>query len=133
LVSRATAATSRDMTRRTLTQAFVGGILLALLQGCAWLPKPSPPRLVGNWTNPVGTVWMIKADGTFDVDLAGRGRRDAWGKYEVNGSTVTLIGTGGLKPKDATEKGFIISSVKATSSGSHSSATPVNCARETCS
>ena len=78
---------------------------MALLQGCAWLPKPGPPRLVGNWTNPLGTVWMIKADGTFDVDLAGRGRRDAWGKYEVNGRTVTLIGTGGLKPKGCDREG----------------------------
>jgi hypothetical protein len=87
-------------------QFVAGGILLALLQSCAWFHKPGPPPLVGNWTNPIGTVWMIKADGTFDVDLTKNGQRDAWGKYTVDGDTVTLVGVGGVTPKGCDDKGI---------------------------
>jgi hypothetical protein len=87
-------------------QFVAGGILFALLQGCAWFPKSTPPPLVGNWTNSIGTVWMIKDDGTFDVDLTRDGSRDAWGKYTVNGNTVTLVAVGGVKPKGCEGKGI---------------------------
>jgi hypothetical protein len=86
-------------------QFVAGGILFALLQGCAWFPKSAPPPLVGNWTNAIGTVWMIKDDGTFDVDLTRDGTRDAWGKYTVNGNAVTLVAVGGMKPKGCDGKG----------------------------
>jgi len=55
--------------------------------------------LVGTWTNSLGTVWAIKADGTFDVDLKHHGRRDAWGTYTVQGDQATFQRTGGVKPK----------------------------------
>jgi len=48
---------------------------------------------------------MIKADGTFDVDLKHQGKRDARGTYAVEGDTVTLIRTGGINPKDCEGKG----------------------------
>lgn len=41
----------------------------------------------------------MAADGSFDVDLNHDGKRDAWGKCTVEGSTVTIIGTGGAVPK----------------------------------
>ena len=91
---------------KRLIQLVAGGILLALLQSCAWFHKPGPAPLVGNWTNPIGTVWMIKADGTFDVDLTKNGQRDAWGKYTVDGDTVTLVGVGGVTPKGCDDKGI---------------------------
>ena len=48
---------------------------------------------------------MIKKDGTFDVDLTRDGKRDAWGKYTIDGETITLSGTGGMMPKDCTGEG----------------------------
>jgi hypothetical protein len=83
-----------------------GAIILALLQSCAWFHKPGPPPLVGTWTNPTGTLWMIKADGTFDVDFTKNGQRDAWGKYTVDGDTVTLVAVGGMKPKGCDGEGI---------------------------
>jgi len=94
------------MKRALSIQLVAGGIILVLLQSCAWFHKPGPAPLVGNWTNPIGTVWMIKADGTFDVDLTKNGRRDAWGKYTVDGDTVTLVGVGGVTPKGCDDKGI---------------------------
>src|SRR5881398_2212194 len=41
----------------------------ALLGGCAMFEQTGQSALVGTWTNSLGTVWAIKADGTFDVDL----------------------------------------------------------------
>ena len=92
-------ATVVDMKTRPSIQVAVGGILLVFLQGCGWWSRPSPPSLVGNWTNPIGTVWMIKSDGTFDVDLMKDGQRDAWGKYTVDADTVTLVAVGGVNPR----------------------------------
>lgn len=69
-----------------------------LLNACATYPKSGQAALVGNWTNSLGTVWMIKADGTFDVDLNRDGKRDAWGTYMVSGDTMTIHGTGGKVP-----------------------------------
>ena len=71
----------------------------ALLGGCAMFEQTGQSALVGTWTNSLGTVWAIKADGTFDVDLKHHGRRDAWGTYTVQGDQVTLHRTGGAKPK----------------------------------
>src|SRR5260370_17987439 len=85
-------------------QLFLLGIVLigfglVLLNACATYPKSGQGVLVGTWTNSLGTVWMIKADGTFDVDLKHQGKRDAWGTYTVSGDTVTLQRTGGINPK----------------------------------
>lgn len=70
-----------------------------LLNACATYPKSGQAALVGTWTNSLGTVWMIKADGTWDADLNKDGKPDAWGTYTVSGDTVTLQRTGGIKPK----------------------------------
>ncbi|MEP6604051.1 MAG: hypothetical protein ABJB69_08900 [Spartobacteria bacterium] len=65
-----------------------------------------PSAVVGNWRNALGTVLLLKPDGTFDVDLTRDGKRDAWGKYSVEGDKITLIGTGGLNPKGCRGKGI---------------------------
>ncbi|HME88102.1 MAG TPA: hypothetical protein VKE30_02695 [Chthoniobacterales bacterium] len=70
-----------------------------LLAGCAWFRAKEKNELVGTWTNPLGTVWAIRPNGTFDVDLTHRGRREAWGTWSVQGDEVTLQRTGGLNPK----------------------------------
>ena len=74
-------------------------VAAALLGGCAWLKRAEKNELVGTWTNPLGTVWAIRADGTFDVDLTHHGHRDAWGTWTMEGDQVTLMRTGGLNPK----------------------------------
>jgi hypothetical protein len=77
---------------------LAGGLLL-LLAACATYPKTGQAALVGTWTNSLGTVWTAKADGTFDVDLNKDGKRDVWGKYTVDGDTITIQETGGKHPK----------------------------------
>ena len=72
---------------------------LALLGGCAMFQESGQSALVGTWTNSLGTVWTIKADGTFDADLKHHGRRDVWGTYTVQGDQITIQRTGGMKPK----------------------------------
>jgi hypothetical protein len=84
------------------TQRFLpivlAGIVLMLLNACATYPKSGQSALVGTWTNSLGTVWTIKADGSFDVDLTHHGKRDAWGKYTVAGDTMTIHDVGGKVP-----------------------------------
>jgi hypothetical protein len=92
--------------KTTRVHALAGGILVVFLQGCGWWPKPSPPSLIGDWINPIGTVWTIKSDGTFDVDLMRDGQRDAWGKYTIDGDTLTLVAVRGLKLKGCDEAGI---------------------------
>ncbi len=77
----------------------VAAAALALLGGCAMFQESGQSALVGTWTNSLGTVWAIRADGRFDVDLKHHGKRDAWGTYTVQGDQVTLQRTGGVKPK----------------------------------
>ena len=62
----------------------------ALFAGCAmWQEKPQN-SLVGTWTNALGTVWAIKADGTFEVAMNNSNRPMIWGKYNVTDDTLTI-------------------------------------------
>jgi hypothetical protein len=89
----------RCMKNEISFRIVVAAAALALLGGCAMFQESGQSSLVGTWTNSIGTVWAIKADGTFDVDLKHHGRRDAWGTYTVQNDQVTLQRTGGAKPK----------------------------------
>ena len=84
------------MNKRISLLLFVAATLLG---GCAWFEATQKTDLVGTWTNSLGTVWSIKADGTFDADLTHHGKREAWGTWTVNGDEVTLQRSGGIKPK----------------------------------
>jgi hypothetical protein len=75
------------------------GVLLVLLNACATYPRSGSAALVGAWRNSLETVWTIKTDGTFDVDLTHDGKRDLWGNYTVSGDTITIQETGGKSPK----------------------------------
>ena len=62
---------------RSVRMTFALGLVL-LLNSCAlFYPESGQDAVVGTWTNSVGTVWMIKDDGTFDADLNHDGKRDA--------------------------------------------------------
>jgi hypothetical protein len=63
---------------------------VALLGGCAMFQETPQNALVGTWTNPLGTVWAIKADGTFQVSLNKNHRVDVWGKYTVTGDEMAI-------------------------------------------
>jgi len=73
---------------------------MLVLQGCAITPPTTGiGALTGTWSNSLGTVWTMRADGSFDVDLNNDGKRDAWGTCSVTADTVTIVGTGGVVPK----------------------------------
>jgi hypothetical protein len=63
---------------------------IALFGGCAMFQETPQSSIVGTWTNQLGTVWAIKADGTFEVALNNSNRPSIWGKYSVAGDTMTI-------------------------------------------
>ena len=87
------------MKTHLFARIFLVGIAVLLLQACAITPTTGPAALTGVWTNSLGTVWTMRADGSFDVDLNHDGKRDAWGKCTIEGNTATIVGTGGTVPK----------------------------------
>jgi hypothetical protein len=92
--------------RRSFLQLGLAAAAILALNACGlFSPRTGENALVGAWTNPLGTVWTIKADGTFDVDLNHNGQRDAWGNYTISGEMITLTRTGGLNPKGCDRKG----------------------------
>ena len=70
---------------------FFAVTVVTLLGGCAMFQETGQSALVGTWTNPLGTVWAIKADGTFQVDLMHKGKADVWGKYSSAADTMTIL------------------------------------------
>jgi hypothetical protein len=89
----------RGMKKQVSFRIVLAGVVIALLGGCAWFQPTGQSALVGTWTNSLGTVWAIKADGTFGVDLKHHGKRDAWGTYTIQGDQITIQRTGGVNPK----------------------------------
>ena len=65
-------------------------VSVALFTGCAMFQESGQSALVGTWTNSLGTVWAIKADGTFQVSLSKSHRVDVWGKYTATGDTMNI-------------------------------------------
>lgn len=90
---------------RRVLQLLQLGVVGALLQACVTYPRSGSEAVVGSWTNAFGTVWSLKGNGTFDVDLNHDNKRDAWGTFTVAGDTITIHGTGGVVPKDCTGNG----------------------------
>jgi hypothetical protein len=89
----------QQMKTQLLFRIFLAGVSMLLLQACATTKPSGPATLAGTWTNSLGTVWTMRGDGSFDVDLNHDGKRDAWGNCTVEGDTVTIVGTGGTVPK----------------------------------
>ena len=63
-------------------------VSIALLTACATAPTSGPAALAGTWTNSLGTVWTINADGTFHV-MAMKPKAQIWGTYTVASDTIT--------------------------------------------
>jgi hypothetical protein len=76
------------MNKRISFALVVVGV--ALFTGCAMFQESGQSALVGTWTNSLGTVWAIKADGTFQVSLSKSHRVDVWGKYTATGDTMNI-------------------------------------------
>jgi hypothetical protein len=72
---------------------------LALITGCAMFQESGQSAVVGTWTNSLGTIWALKADGTFQVALNNSNRVSVWGKYTVTGDTMTINEVHGKTPK----------------------------------
>jgi hypothetical protein len=88
------------MKLQLLSRILLAAVAALILQSCATTaPTSGMAALTGSWTNSLGTVWTMRADGSFDVDLNKDGQRDAWGTCSVEGNKVTIIGTGGVEPK----------------------------------
>ena len=87
------------MKTQLLARIVFAGVALLLLEACATTKPSGPAALAGTWTNSLGTVWTMKTDGSFDVDLNHDGKRDAWGHCTVEGDTIRIVGTGGTIPK----------------------------------
>jgi hypothetical protein len=85
---------------KTLSRISLAVVAVCLFPSCAITPPTSGVgALTGTWSNSLGTVWTMRGDGTFDVDLNHDGKRDAWGTCTVEGTSVTITGTGGVEPK----------------------------------
>ena len=75
---------------------ILAGVLLVLVNACATTARSGSAALTGTWTNSLGAVWTMKADGTFEVVNP---KRHIWGKYTIAGDTVTIQETGGKTAK----------------------------------
>jgi hypothetical protein len=65
------------------------GALIALTSACQTMTPSGPAALTGTWTNSLGTVWTINADGTFHV-VATTPKAEIWGKYTVTADMITI-------------------------------------------
>ena len=70
-------------------RVIFAGALIILVAACATGPMSGPTALTGTWTNSLGTVWTINADGTFHV-MSAKPKAEIWGTYTLAGDTITV-------------------------------------------
>ena len=78
----------QSMRLQNFHRIILAGILIVLASSCATTPS-GPAALAGTWTNSLGTVWTLNADGTFHV-TATKPKAEIWGNYTVAGDQITL-------------------------------------------
>jgi hypothetical protein len=78
----------RNMKLQNSLQLIFAGILVVLVSSCATTPS-GPAALTGTWTNSLGTVWTLNADGTFHV-MSTKPKAQIWGTYTVANDTITV-------------------------------------------
>jgi hypothetical protein len=86
----------RNMKLQNSLRLIFAGILVVLVSSCATTPS-GPAALAGTWTNSLGTVWTLNADGTFHV-TATKPKAEIWGNYTVAGDTFTVQETRRVGP-----------------------------------
>jgi len=74
---------------QSFARIIFAGVLVVLANGCVTTPRSGAAALAGTWTNSLGTVWTINANGTFYV-VSKKPKRQIWGTYTVTGDTVTI-------------------------------------------
>ena len=79
------------------------GILVVLVTSCATTPS-GPAALAGTWTNSLGTVWTLNADGTFHV-MTTKPKAEIWGNFTIANDTITLQETRHVGPTPKSCKG----------------------------
>lgn len=93
----------RNMKLQNSLRVILAGILAVLVSSCATTPS-GPAALVGTWTNSLGTVWTLNADGTFHV-MATKPKAEIWGNYTVAADTITIQETRRVGPIPKSCKG----------------------------
>ena len=93
----------RNMKLRNSLRLILAGILVVLVSSCATTPS-GPAALAGTWTNSLGTVWTLNADGTFRV-TATKPKAEIWGNYTLAGDTITIQETRRVGPIPKSCKG----------------------------
>jgi hypothetical protein len=74
--------------RQSLRIIFAAA-LITLISACQTMAPSGPGALTGTWTNSLGTVWTINADGTFHA-VATTPKAEIWGKYTVTADMITI-------------------------------------------
>jgi len=82
---------------------ILAAILLMLVSSCATTPS-GPAALTGTWTNSLGTVWTLNADGTFHV-TATKPKAEIWGNYTLASDAITVQETRRVGPIPKSCKG----------------------------
>src|SRR5438445_6936165 len=92
-----------SMKLQSSLRIIVAAALLTLLGACATMTS-GPAALAGTWTNSLGAVWTINADGTFHV-MATKPKAEIWGNYTVAGDQITVQETRRVGPIPKSCKG----------------------------
>jgi hypothetical protein len=85
------------MKNQSLLRITFASALITLMSACATAPTSGPGALAGTWTNSLGTIWTLNADGTFHV-TATKPKAEIWGNYTVAGDTITVQETRRVGP-----------------------------------
>src|SRR5881394_2577176 len=80
------------MKRQHTIRILFAVVLVVVIAACETVPTSGPAALAGQWTNSVGTVWTINADGTFHV-MSMKPKGQIWGTYTLSGDTITVQDT----------------------------------------
>ncbi len=91
------------MKNQSFLRIILAGVLVVLVSSCATTPS-GPAALAGTWTNSLGTVWTLNADGTFHV-TATKPKAEIWGNYTVTADTITVQETRRVGPIPKSCKG----------------------------
>ena len=93
----------RNMKLQNFLRIILADILVVFVSSCATTPS-GPAALAGTWTNSLGTLWAINADGTFHVTVTNP-KAEIWGNYTVAGDQITVQETRRVGPFPKSCKG----------------------------